>query len=115
MSVEHLFAGIPVADLDAALAWYERLWGRAPDLVPNDNEGCWQVAESRWIYVVGDAERAGNALLTFLVDDLDGWVAELAARGLETGSVEAIAAGTRTTAIADPEGNRLTFAQVPQD
>jgi hypothetical protein len=28
MSVTEMFAGVPVADLPAALAWYERLLGR---------------------------------------------------------------------------------------
>jgi hypothetical protein len=34
MSFEHLFAGVPVGDIDAAVAWYERLFDRPPDLVP---------------------------------------------------------------------------------
>ena len=36
-----------------------------------DNEAMWQVADRGWIYVVGDTNRAGNALLTLLVDDLE--------------------------------------------
>ncbi|HEY4429287.1 MAG TPA: hypothetical protein VGN08_13885 [Solirubrobacteraceae bacterium] len=35
--ITHLFAGISVADRDAAAAWYERLTGRPPDLIPNDH------------------------------------------------------------------------------
>jgi hypothetical protein len=33
-----LFAGIPVADYAAALAWYERLLGFPPSFFPTDTE-----------------------------------------------------------------------------
>jgi len=33
-----LFAALGVADIAASAAWYERLLGRAPDLVPNKRE-----------------------------------------------------------------------------
>jgi hypothetical protein len=38
MTFTYVFAGIPVADIAAGRAWYERLLDRAPDLVPNANE-----------------------------------------------------------------------------
>ena len=38
MAINHIFAGIPVADYDAALAWYERLLGRRADVIVTDNE-----------------------------------------------------------------------------
>jgi hypothetical protein len=82
MHCTHVFAGLAVADLPAALAWYERMLGRPPDLVPNWNEAAWQLTDSGWIYVVGDSTRAGKALLTLLVDDLDDRIAEFAERGL---------------------------------
>jgi predicted enzyme related to lactoylglutathione lyase len=115
MAVHQLFAGIPVADLDGALAWYERLFGRPPDLLPNDDEACWQLAEGSWVYVVRDAGRAGNALLTPLVADLDAQVAELAARGLATDPIEVIPGAARKAEIRDPEGNTITFGQPLQD
>ncbi|HEX2103314.1 MAG TPA: VOC family protein [Solirubrobacteraceae bacterium] len=108
-----LFAGVPVADLDAARGWYERLLGRPPDLVPNASEVAWQLAEAGWIYVVTDAERAGRALLTLIVDDLDGLLGALAGRGLAAGPVETLGNGVRRTEIADPEGNRIAFGEVP--
>lgn len=111
MTLEHLFAGIPIADLDVARDWYERFAGRPPDLIPNDEEVCWQLAESGWIYVVRDPERAGHALLTLLVDDLDRFVAELAERGIDSGPIEEVVPGTRKGSVEDPDGNRLSFAE----
>ena len=85
MAVTYAFTGLPVADLVSALAWYERLAGRPPDLIPNESEAAWQLTDNAWLYVVHDAERAGKALLTVLVDDLDDRLAELTERGLRTG------------------------------
>jgi predicted enzyme related to lactoylglutathione lyase len=112
LAVNHLFAGIPVADYHAALAWYERLLGRPPDVVVHENEAMWQVASAGWIYVVGDVGRAGSALVTLLVDDLDAQIAELAERGLAVGAIEPLP-GARKAAIFDPEGNTISFGEVP--
>ena len=62
-----LFAGIPVTDYAAALPWYERLLGRQPSFLPNDVEAVWEVAESRYVYIVQEPERAGNALVLWFV------------------------------------------------
>jgi predicted enzyme related to lactoylglutathione lyase len=109
--VTHVFAGLAVADYDRARPWYERLFGRPPDRVPHDAEAVWQLAEAALVYVVRDASRAGSGLLTLIVDDLDLQLAELAGRGL-VADVEELPGVGRTAAIADPEGNRITFAQL---
>jgi glyoxylase I family protein len=36
MSIDHVLAVIPVADFEAAHAWYERLFGRRADNLPED-------------------------------------------------------------------------------
>ncbi|MEA2421644.1 MAG: hypothetical protein QOF55_743, partial [Thermoleophilaceae bacterium] len=41
VAVTEVFAGIAVSDHALALPWYERLFGRPPDLIPNDNESAW--------------------------------------------------------------------------
>lgn len=108
MTVTEFFAGVPIRDLDAAIAWYERLAGRPFDFQPNDDEVVWRVAGG-WIYVVRDAPRAGNALLTLLVDDLDAEVAALAARGLEPAHREDVP--VRKARFEDPDGNWVTLGQ----
>jgi hypothetical protein len=108
-----LFAGVAVADIDSARAWYERLWGRPADMLPNDNEAAWQLAGHGWVYVVGDVARAGRALVTVLVDDLDGLLAGLAERGLEAGAVETLGNGVRKAPVTDPDGNQISFGEVP--
>jgi hypothetical protein len=104
-----LFAGVPVTDIAVGRAWYERLFGGPPDLVPHDREVAWQVAEAGWIYVVEDPARAGSALVTLVVEDLDVEVASVAERGL---AADARAEGPpRKAEFIDPDGNKVTFGQ----
>jgi predicted enzyme related to lactoylglutathione lyase len=112
MAVTVLFAALPTADLRTALPWYERLMGRPPDLVPHDREAAWQVATAGWIYVVADGARAGRALLTLIVDDLDDQLAQLGERGLRAGEIEILPDVGRKATITDPEGNTIAFAEV---
>ncbi len=112
VSIEHLFAGIPVTDRDAAAAWYERLLGRPPDLVPNDREAAWRLTDNGWICLYDDAEPPGSAPHTLLVSDLDMFLAGVIERGIVPGPVEAITQSVRQSVITDPDGNRLKVGQV---
>jgi hypothetical protein len=69
----------------------------------------WQVAETGWIYVVGDTTRAGKALLTLLVDDLEDYVAELGERGLATSAIDTVPGLYRKAVMTDPEGNMISI------
>jgi len=111
LTINHVFAGIAVADYDSALAWYKRFFGRSPDVIVTENESMWQVADTGWIYVVGDANRAGKALLTLLVDDLGDHVAELGERGLATGAIDTVPGLYRKAVMTDPEGNMISLGQ----
>ncbi len=109
----YLFAGIPVEDFTAALAWYERLFGSPPSVLPHDTEAVWELAEHRSVYVVRRPEHAGHALHTVIVDDLDTLVAETARRGLEPAERETYGNGVRKVVYLDPEGNEIGFGSVP--
>lgn len=78
----YLFAGIPVTDFSAALAWYEAC-SASPSFFPHESEAVWQLAEHRPVYIVQRPEHAGHAIHTIIVDDLDARVADIAQRGLE--------------------------------
>ena len=112
MTVEHLFAGIPVSDRDVAVEFYERVFGRPPELVPNDQEAAWRVTDSGWLCLYAGAEPAASAPHTLLVDDLDGFLHDVTGRGIATGPAEAVGPAGRQIVIADPDGNRLKVAQV---
>jgi catechol 2,3-dioxygenase-like lactoylglutathione lyase family enzyme len=109
-----LFAGIPVADYTAALEWYERLLGSSPTFFPPDTEAVWGLAEHRYVYIVQQPERAGHAMHTLFVDDLDALVGQIANRGLDPAKRETYSNGVRKTTYQDPDGNEIGFGGVPR-
>jgi len=109
----YLFAGIPVSDFAAALAWYSRLLGSPPSSFPHDTEAVWELAEHRLVFVVQRPEHCGHAMHTLIVDDLDTVVAEISERGLEPAKQETYPNGVRKITFADPDGNEISFGAVP--
>jgi len=109
--VTEVFAAITVRDRDAAIEFYERLLGAPPTMLPNDDEAAWQLTGGGWLYVLRDADRAGRAVVTLLVDDFDERLAAAMSAGIELGPVETVAGSVRTTWITDPEGNRIQIGQ----
>ena len=108
-----LFAGICVRDYAAARPWYERLLGCEPTFLAHETEAVWILAEGRSIFVVENAERAGRALHTILVDDLDSLVSEIASRGISPAERETYSDGVRKAIYRDAEGNEIGFGGVP--
>lgn len=104
-----LFAGLPVADYSRSLAWYERLVGAPPTFLAGPTEAVWMLGEHRYIYVVELPERAGHALVTVFVDDLDVLLAQIAGRGVEPERRETYASGVRKVTFRDPDGNEVGF------
>jgi predicted enzyme related to lactoylglutathione lyase len=111
MGITAAFAGIAVSDFAPMVAWYERLLGREPDMRPHETEAAWQLTDGGWLYVVKDPERAGGALLTLLVEDLDDEVAEVAARDIEMEPIYTMPGKARKAEVDDPEGNRISLGQ----
>jgi predicted enzyme related to lactoylglutathione lyase len=112
MSVD-LFAGIAVRDYPGALAWYEKFFGSPPTYVVHETEALWEVVGHGSVYVVLRPERAGHALHTLFVDDLDERVAAISARGLEPADRETYDNGVRKIIYRDPEGNELGIGGAP--
>ena len=109
-----LFAGLPVRDFAAARAWYERLLGE-PTFLPHATEAAWTLAEGRSVYIVQDADRAGQGLVTVFVENLDEEVAAIAARGLEPDERETYSNGVRKLIFRDPDGNEVGFGGAPAE
>jgi len=112
MSPDHLFAGLRVRDFAEARTWYERLLGE-PTFFPHATEAVWTLAEGRSLFVVQDADRAGQCVVTIFVDDLDARVNEIAARGLDPEERLTYSNGVRKTVYRDRDGNELSFGGAP--
>ena len=109
-----LFAGIRVRDVTAARAWYERLLGE-PSFFPNATEVVWTLADDRSLYIEEDPRRAGGALITVFVDDLDALISEIGSRGLEPAERATYANGVRKATYRDDDGNEIGFGGAPRN
>ena len=108
-----LFAGIRVSDLARAKDWYSRLLGAEPSFAPNDTEHVWTLDDHRHVYVQLDRERAGDALITLFVEDLEQRVAAAAERGIEPANRETYSNGVRKVTYRDADGNEIGFGGPP--
>ena len=112
MDAQVLFAGIPVSDFKAAQAWYERFFARPADVIANSNEVMWQVTNHGWLYIVGDADHAGNSTVAIAVSDIEKATAALELRGVTTGPVEHQGNAGRKSVVRDPDGNSIAIIEV---
>jgi catechol 2,3-dioxygenase-like lactoylglutathione lyase family enzyme len=108
--ITHLFAGVAVTDFAAACAWYERLFARPPDMLPEEGEAVWRLTSGGSIYVKADTARAGTGRLTIAVSDLG---AQLNALGEDGAAVDDSKPGPARVTLSDADGNTITFFEDP--
>src|SRR3954463_4931509 len=113
MDFTDLFAGVRVSDIVNARGWYERLLGSEPMFFPNDIEAVWAVGEHRWLYLLQDAPKAGSALVTIMVADLDATAEAIRERGIEPTEFENYGQA-RKYVFHDPDGNEIGVGQIPK-
>jgi catechol 2,3-dioxygenase-like lactoylglutathione lyase family enzyme len=80
------------------------------------DEYLWQLAENAWVVIDArpvQAARAGGAMMTLGVTDLDQILARLAAAGIAHEPPETYGNGVRHVVVTDPDGNELSLAQAP--
>ena len=112
MPVNRVLAGIAVADVDAALPWYERLFGRPADALPMAGLAEWHVPSGGVVQLVASPDRAGRSLLTLDFDDLGRELAAMEERGLDAGPLDDTTSDKVLIATAtDPEGNGITLVE----
>jgi predicted enzyme related to lactoylglutathione lyase len=111
MTVVNVLPVLPVGDFDAAVAWYESVFGRAPDRRPMNGCAEWQLAQSGGVQVYRSDAGAGATTAIIGVDDVDALVGQLAGRGLTLEPFNVPSGQYRLALIQDPAGNTITFAQ----
>jgi predicted enzyme related to lactoylglutathione lyase len=112
MPVNRVLAGIAVADVDAALRWYEMLFGRPADQLPMEGLAEWHVPSGGVVQLVASAERAGRSLLTLDFEDLKQELAVMRNRGLDAGPLDDTTSDkVLIAATSDPEGNAITLVE----
>ncbi len=110
--ISHLFAGVPVSDLDASVDWYTRFFGREPDARVGD-EVLWDIDEHACLFIEPNATTAGAGRITLGVSGLDALLERLAAERIEHEPVETYTKGERHVKVPDPDGNEIAFVESP--
>jgi len=108
----HLYAGVPVSNLDAGIDWYTRFFDRAPDFRAGD-EILWEIDDHATLFIEPDAARSGTGRITLSVIGLDALLERLAEQGIEHEPIETYSNGVRHANVPDPDGNAIAFAELP--
>lgn len=110
MSIKNALASVAVADLDAAVKWYEKVIGKPSDSRPMPEVAEWKFERGGWLQVYKLPERAGSGSFTLAVSSIDDEVARLTNLGIDTGQRSA-GDKLKTLMITDPDGNHVAFTE----
>lgn len=93
MTINRLLAQMTVSDLDRAVTWFARFFGRGPDARPMDGLVEWHLHDRHLRNQVRlGPERAGRSTMVLDESGLDGRVVELDAEGLPHEGPQAVTA-----------------------
>ena len=112
-AITHLFAGVPVSDLDVSIDWFTRFFGRPPDSRVGE-EMLWEIDEHAWLFIEPNATRAGAGRITFAVAGLDALLGRLVAQRIEHEPIETYSNGVRHVNVPDPDENAIALAEPPE-
>ena len=112
MDADVLFAAIAVSDFERGRAWYERFFGRNPDVVAHAAEVMWRVTDTGWLYILRDAANAGHGIVSIAVPDVEAAASELEARGVQIGPIKPEGDAGRKVLVRDPDGNSIAIIEV---
>lgn len=110
-NITNVVAVMPVTDHERAVAWYTRVLGRNPDLVPDEGVAEWQLAETAFIQVGTDPKNAGHGTVVIGVNDLDSQRDFFGRSGLPLGETVEYPEIIRMAEARDPDGNTVAFVQ----
>ncbi len=114
MSIDNALASVAVRNLQAAVAWYERIFERPADSKPMPEVAEWKFPRGGWLQVYQLPERAGGGSFTLAVSDVDEMIARAQKLGIDT-SDRSSSPKVKTLMITDPDGNHIAFAQTLDD
>ncbi len=108
MTITRLLAQMTVSDLERAVDWYARLFGREPDARPMDGLVEWHLTDGFGVQVWAEPDRAGRSAMTLDESDLDARIADLDRVGIAYDGPQDVTA-SRIVLLADADGNRIVF------
>ncbi|MGH1347930.1 MAG: VOC family protein [Nannocystales bacterium] len=108
--------GVPVPDLDAAVAWYSKLLGRELESIePMEGIVELRVASGTWLQlfsVEAEGFRPTTTILRFKTPNIGDEAARLDAAGIQVGEVTRIPEVVAFAEFVDPYGNPVSLYEV---
>lgn len=107
--------GLPVADLGAAIAWYQRLLGDVEAIEPAP--GVWEcrIVPSGWLQLFeGEPSGRNAAIVRFESGDIEGSHALASTLGADVTAIVTVPEAVRYFEFRDPFGNQLSFYEMLQ-
>ena len=117
MSTERVNAILPTRNFAASSAWYERLFGRAPDRCPSTSCAEWMISAGTAIQLQDGASMSAapdslpHGAVGIVVADLDSALAALRQRQIDVAAPQRATRYVRFAPVADPDGNTVTFVE----
>lgn len=109
MSISNVMASVAVKDINSAIQWYERIFGRPPSR-PMSELAEWKFERGGWLQVYQLPERAGCGSFTLAVTSIEEEAVRLAGFDIDVGNRTACDK-VKTLMITDPDGNHIAFAE----
>ncbi|MBU2952720.1 VOC family protein [Marinobacter sp. F3R08] len=110
-NINSVFAVVSVTNQDDSVGWYTKLLGRDPDIVPAVGVAEWQLADSAWLQVTEDSERAGTSTVIVGVNDIETQCRSCAEANVSHGEVIEYPDIIKMIDVLDPDGNKIAFVQ----
>ncbi len=107
--------GVPVSSISEAEVWYLNLLGTDVEILrPFPGVVEFKVAPGVWFQIFeADDQQASEAIVRFLVDDMDTTQRQSAQAGIATGEAIQIPNVVTFSEFVDPDGNALGFYDLP--
>jgi catechol 2,3-dioxygenase-like lactoylglutathione lyase family enzyme len=109
MSISTIFANVSCSDLQASIAWYEKLLGTPPTRRPMPKLAEWRLTDTAELQLYEAREHAGHSTLTLGVLPLEPERTRLLAAGLDCGPIER-ADRLYIMRMRDPDQNLVVLA-----
>lgn len=110
-NINSVFAVVSVRNQQDAVRWYANLIGRDADMIPVEGVAEWQLADSAWLQVTEDSERAGTSTVIVGVNDIETQCRACAEANVPHGEVIEYPNVIRMLELVDPDGNKIAFVE----
>jgi len=112
IKVTGLTAGVPVRDIDSAIAFHRKWFRRDPDEIPEPKIAEWELTPGTYIQFFQNPDLAGNAVMRLGVEDAAAAREALIATDIEVTPITEVGGFLRYCDFRDPDGNRYSLVEL---